>query len=98
MSSRIMRLVKKTSEYERKSFDYGATILSILECGHEVATKRSAGYAIKRRCRSCESLRDGAIEIRYNKSNLTKTKTTWDNNTQLPLRETKVWDGINYEF
>ena len=79
---RIMRKVVNTRIYDRVGFAPGGFgIINVLECGHEIGTKGSAGYANKRRCFMCESLAHGGA------STTNGIRETWDENTQMPKRE-----------
>ena len=83
----IMRKVIQTSWYERVGFAPGGfTIISQLECGHDVATKGSAGYAKYRKCHECELLERGAVRSVTNTSTGCTTVETWDPVTKFPRR------------
>lgn len=79
----IMRDVIRTQTRSRKSFAPGGfVIINILNCGHEVSSKGSAGFAKKKRCHQCERLKD------YGGHSTTgNIRETWDSTTNMPKRE-----------
>jgi hypothetical protein len=82
-----MRRVIKTETMERKGFAPGGfAIINTLECGHQVFTKGSAGYAEKRKCHECQRLEEGAV-VTFTARNGTVTEERWDNLTRMPKRQ-----------
>jgi len=80
----IFRTVVKTMTWDRIGFAPGGfSIMSTLECGHQVASKGSAGYAHKRRCHQCEQLARGGTQ------QIGNTVETWDPEKQMPKRTEK---------
>lgn len=60
-------------------------IVDTLECGHVVRRKGSAGFAQRRQCRNCDSLKNGGETIYGCEGD--QIRETWDEASQMPKRE-----------
>ncbi len=82
---RIYRKVTSTDTYNpRHTISTAFNIVDTLECGHQIVCKGSRGFAKKRLCKTCDSLRNGAV---ITTGNCTET---WDAKSFMPKKEYKV--------